>query len=73
MREKFIDYFFDSKEQYEAHKPYISFIKIGIIGVIFVQLLMLIKWKKKQCIVSLQSIISNCRENVNYLEGCLVG
>lgn len=43
MREKFIDYFFDSKEQYEAHKPYISFIKIGIIGVIFVQLLMLIK------------------------------
>ena len=43
MKEKLINYFFDSKEQYEAHKPYISFMKIGIISVIIVQLLMLIK------------------------------
>ncbi len=43
MRERFIDYFFDSKEQYEAHKPYIAFVKIGIVGVIFVQLLLSIK------------------------------
>lgn len=43
MRERFIDYFFDSIEQYEAHKPYITFVKTGIMAVIFVQLLMLIK------------------------------
>lgn len=43
MKEKLINYFFDSKEQYEAHKPYITFIKVGIVGIIFVQLLLSIK------------------------------
>lgn len=43
MKEKFINYFFDSKKQYEAHRPYIASILVGIVAVIFVQLLMLIK------------------------------
>ncbi len=43
MKEKLINYFFDSKEQYEAYKPYITFIKVGLFAVAFVQILISIK------------------------------